>query len=125
MNSDANPLDLDLIHDVTGFAPAHDVDDPDKVEKLAADMGANGWQGAPLVVLRDYAQAVTGVHRLAAAEQAGIAVPAVDIEELLDVYGIDLWARCEELNGELWDALMVLVSELPADICDAYGLDLH
>lgn len=125
MSSDTNPLGLDLIDDVTGFAPAHDVDDPDKVEKLAADMKAHGWQGAPLVVHRDYAQAVTGVHRLAAAEQAGIAVPGVDIEELLDVYGIDLWARCEDLDGELWEALRVAVGDLPAEVRDTYGLDLH
>src|SRR5690606_3335380 len=125
MNNDANPLDLDLIHDVTGFAPAHDVDDPDKVEKLAADMGANGWQGAPLVVLRDYAQAVTGVHRLAAAEQAGIAVPGVDMEELLEACDLDLWATCEEQGGEMWRALVVLADEIPAEVRDAYGLDLH
>ena len=57
--------------------------------------------------------------------QAGIAVPGVDIEELLDVYGIDLWARCEELGGELWEALRVVVDDLPAEVRDTYGLDLH
>lgn len=121
----ANPLELDIIEDVTGYAPAHDVDDPRKVETLAADMQARGWKGAPIVVLRDYAQAVTGVHRLAAAERAGLAVPGVDIEELLDACGIDLWERRDDTDAELADVIRVLIAELPAEIRDTYGLDLH
>lgn len=125
MSSDANPLDLTVIDDVTGYAPAHDVDDPGKVEKLAAAMEEHGWQGAPIVVLRDYAQAITGVHRLAAAEQAGIAVPGVDIEELLDACGIDLWERRDDIDAELDEVIRVLIDELPAEVRETYGLDLH
>src|SRR5690606_36823427 len=47
MSSDTNPLGLDLIDAVTGFAPAHDVDDPDKAETLAADTQAHGRPRAP------------------------------------------------------------------------------
>lgn len=124
MSSDTNPLGLTIVGDVTGFVPPHDVTDPGKAEKLAVDMEAHGWQGAPIVVLRDYAQAITGVHRLAAAEQAGITVPGVDIEELLDACGIDLWERRDQ-HEDLWDALAALIDELPANVRDAYGLDLH
>jgi ParB-like chromosome segregation protein Spo0J len=125
MSSDANPLGLTVIDDVTGFVPAHAVTDPAKADKLAADMDAHGWQGAPIVVHRDYAQALTGVHRLAAADRAGIAVPGVDIEELLEACGLDLWAVREEQGGELEDAIRVLIDQLPTHVRDAYGLDLH
>jgi ParB-like chromosome segregation protein Spo0J len=127
MSSDTNPLGLDLIDDVTGYAPRHDVTDEDKADQLAADMAERGWQGAPLVVLRDYAQALTGVHRLAAAEKAGIAVPAVDAEELLAACGIDLWERRETdlADLELDEVLETLLSETTTEIQTAYGLDLR
>ena len=124
MSSDANPLDLPVF-DVTNFAPRHAVTASDKAEALAEDMKARGWQGAPLVVLRDYGQALTGVHRLAAAEQAGLdTVPGVDAEELLAACGIDLWERREDF-GDLDDALEALLAEVPAEIQAAYGIDLR
>jgi hypothetical protein len=125
MSSDINPFSLAVIDDVSGFAPAHEITDPAKAEALAADMEARGWQGAPVVVHRDYAQAITGVHRLAAAEQVGIAVPGVDVEELLEACDLDLWETCDELSGNLEDALRVLIGKLPAEVRDAYGLDPH
>jgi hypothetical protein len=64
-----NPLDLDIIDDVTGHAPPHNVTDPDKVQDLVASMR------------EDYA----------------------DLEE----------------------TLVALIAELPADVRDAYGLDMH
>jgi hypothetical protein len=120
----SNPLDLPVF-DVTGYAPRHEVTDPGKADALAADMKVHGWQGAPLIVLRDYARALTGVHRLAAAEVAELTeVPGVDAEELLAACGIDLWERREDY-GDLDDALEALLAEVPAKIRDAYGLDLR
>lgn len=121
---DTNPLGLPVF-DVTGYAPRHEVTDPAKAEALAQDMKANGWRGAPLVVLREYGQALTGVHRLAAAEQAGLGmVPGIDAEELLAACGIDLWERREDY-GDLNDALEALFGEVAADIQGVYGLDLR
>lgn len=125
MGNETNPLGLDLINDVTGYATPHDVTDEDKAEEIAADMAEHGWRGAPLVVLRDYARTLTGVHRLAAAEQAGVPVPGVNAEELFEACGIDLWERREEIDGDLDEVLRVLVAELPEDVRDAYGLDIH
>jgi hypothetical protein len=124
MSSDHNPLGLDVIDDVTGYAPRHEVTDPSKAEALAEDMRARGWHGAPVVVMRDYATALTGTHRLAAAEVAGIAVPGVDAEDLLAACGIDLWERREEFDL-LDEALETLLTEIPADVRDTYGIDLH
>lgn len=119
-----NPLDLPTF-DVSGYAPRHEVTDPGKAGALAADMKTRGWRGAPLVVLRDYAQALTGVHRLAAAALAGLdTVPGVDAEELLAACGIDLWERREEFDL-LDDALEALLGSLPAEIQAAYGIDLR
>lgn len=122
-----NPLGLPVIDDVTGFAALHEVTAPEQVGQLAADMADCGWRGAPLVVRRDHALLVTGVHRQAAAQHAGIAVPGVDLEELLDACGIDLWARDEELGGLGWDLTLVelINNEIPGDVVEAYGLDLH
>lgn len=124
MGVGTNPLGLDITDDVTGYAAPHAVTDGDKVEKLAADMAERGWNGAPLVVLNEYAQAVTGVHRLAAAEQVGIPVPGVDAEELLAACGIDLWERREDY-ADLDETLVALIAELPDHIRATYGLDLH
>lgn len=119
-----NPLDLPVVN-AAGFAPRHEVTDEDKAATIARDMQEHGWQGAPLVVLADYAQALTGVHRLAAAEEAGLTeVPAVELEDLLAAHGIDLWERREEF-GDLDDAIEHLAAELPQDVQDAYGLDLR
>lgn len=120
-----NPLGLNLIEDVTAYAPAHDITDEDKAEALANAMREHGWQGAPIVVLSDYARAITGVHRLAAAEGAEIAAPGVDLEELLEACGIDLWERSAEMDTDIDQVVRVLVTELPADVRDAYGLDIH
>lgn len=122
-----NPLGLPLIDDVAGYAPRHEVTDPDKADDLAKDMAARGWQGAPLVVHRDYVQALTGVHRLAAAEEAEIAVPGVDVEELLAACDIDLWERRDSdlADLDLDEVLETLLAELPADVQTAYGIDLR
>nr|DAH83536.1 MAG TPA: crystallin beta/gamma motif-containing protein [Caudoviricetes sp.] len=55
----------------------------EKVNKLADSIEQNGWQGPPLLVIRnnsgDYA--LTGSHRIAAAIQADEEIPAVVIED--------------------------------------------
>lgn len=121
----ANPLALSLIEDVTGYAAPHDVTDEGKVEALVTAMRQHGWQGAPIVVLPDYARALTGAHRLPAAEQAGIIVPGVDAEALFAECGIDLWERAEETDADLDDVLIAVIAELPAEVRNTYGLDLH
>ena len=119
-----NPLNLD-IHDATNYAPRHDVYDPTKRDHIAADMTTNGWHGAPIVADTDTARAITGSHRISAANRAGVAIPAVDLTDLARACGIDPWEYIAD-NGysDLEDALPHLCAELPADVRDAYGLDI-
>jgi ParB-like chromosome segregation protein Spo0J len=106
-----NPLGLDPI-DTTGYAPLHEVRDDDHRDTIAADMRKHGWNGAPLVVLPDYALSLTGVHRRAAAELAELEeIPGVSLEDIFDACGLDM--------GEL-----INDSEEYAN-ASSYGLDQH
>jgi hypothetical protein len=117
-----NPLGLDL-HDGTHYAPRHEVYDPAKRDQLAADMTATGWQGAPIVADAETAQAITGSHRVSAANLAEIEIPAVDLADLTQACGIDLWEFVADY-ADLEDALPHLCAALPADVREAYGLDI-
>ena len=74
--------------------PVNQVSDPQKFDYLAKEFSANGWNGRPIVVVKDGETyyAVTGSHRIFAAQDAGIDVEAVVLEyneflqELLDAY---------------------------------------
>ncbi|HEY3483595.1 MAG TPA: hypothetical protein VGL02_32410 [Streptomyces sp.] len=66
-------------------------------KKLVQEFKTTGWDGAPLVMLfRDHYDppgkplAITGSHRLAAAEEAGVTVPCVGIATLFEKRGLDL-----------------------------------
>lgn len=87
---------------------AHKVRDWGKVEALATSMAANGWQGAPIVLLDD-TQAMTGVHRLAACAQAEIEPETVLLDDLLT----------EEQRAELAEVLASL------DSCDSRDLAIE
>ncbi|MGW4425795.1 hypothetical protein [Streptosporangium sp. NPDC004631] len=117
-----NPLGLDL-HDGTGYAPRHEVRNTLHMETIAADMTRDGWTGAPIVGRVDWAQAITGSHRIPAAALAGVDVPVVDIFDLADATGIDLDDLIATYGG-LEEALPAFCAEVPADIAEAYGLDI-
>jgi hypothetical protein len=118
-----NPLNLDL-HDGTNYTPRHEVRDQAHRDRIAAGMTAHGWVGAPIVADTECWQAITGSHRLNAAQATGINVPAVDIFDLADACGIDL---CDliAVHLTLEDALPHFCDSLPSDIRDAYGMDIH
>ncbi|MEU0236727.1 ParB N-terminal domain-containing protein [Nocardiopsis sp. NPDC006198] len=118
-----NPLGLDTI-DATGYITGqHDLD-ADHVNEIAASMETDGWQGAPLVVLGDYARAYTGTHRLAAAEQAGLdEVPAVELADLFQACNLDLWEICDGQGLSVLEDRPQIVELLPADVRSAYGLE--
>lgn len=52
-------------YEILSFAPVNDVY-AEKVEKIAANIKANGWNGAPVLVMASMAMMITGSHRLAA-----------------------------------------------------------
>ncbi len=110
--------------------PLHDDVDDAKVAELTAGMHMHGWQGAPLVyAIAAYGnRALTGSHRRAAAQAAGIDIPVVDIEELMAAHGRDWQALVtEHCSASTWDpvynAACDLREHLPADVADHYGLD--
>ena len=65
----------------------HEVKDTDKLNSLVTSM-ANGWTGRDILAVDcgDYLQALTGSHRIAAANEVGIEIPVmvIDINELCD-----------------------------------------
>jgi hypothetical protein len=111
--------------------PLHGVEDQAKYEALVASMTARGWVGPPVVVVeREEAipLAITGSHRLAAAEFVDIEAPTVEFRALFEAAGIDYDTTIGEyLEGgfDLYDAIVRVADKLPADITDHYGLDAH
>lgn len=69
------------------YETAHEVMDEAKVEVIAESMRENGWQGTPVVVW-DNLQ-ITGVHRAAAAELAGIEIETIDLADVFVEDGAD------------------------------------
>lgn len=91
------------------------------VETLAASMREHGWIGQPVVVWGD--MLITGTHRQAAAKVAEIAMPVI---ELADVVGADeldrLIAEWGEPLGGWYDVVDAVLSRLPAETIDAWGI---
>lgn len=101
------------------YQPIHQVEDQDKLAALVASMTESGWVGAPIVV--DGEQAITGSHRLAAAQIAEIEIETVELADLFADAEIDLHETAYELNYDL----VAIVNQLPASVRAEYGIDLH
>lgn len=110
--------------------PYHEVHDYKLMKKLMESLEANGWVGAPLVVWEgEYL--ITGAHRYAAAMELGWDESDIPTIELADVFaeaGLDF----EQLHAEYGyptideHALLVeLLNELPEEVREKYGIDLH
>jgi ParB-like chromosome segregation protein Spo0J len=118
--------------------PLHEPDDTDKVADLTAAMTADGWTGAPVIVIdgvdRGWGagdpQAITGSHRIAAARAAGIDIPTVNFRDVLVEYGFTLAQLDEEYGVDPdddthYEAVRRLDEHLPAEAVEYYGLDAH
>lgn len=118
-----NPLNLDLI-DAAGYVTGqYDLDD-DHVTEIADSMRVDGWQGAPLVVLPDYARAYSGTHRLAAATEAELdEIPAVSLSSIFEAHGLDLDEVAADNGLSVLDDRAEVLAHLPQSTLDAYGLD--
>ena len=120
-----NPLNLTII-DATGYTTGGNWDfyEQDHIDEIADSMRRHGWQGAPLVVLPDYAVSYTGTHRLRAAQAAELdEVPAVDLAELFTACGLDLTEICDEYDLGLLSDRMEIVDHLPEDVRITYTLN--
>lgn len=117
----------------------NDVDDHGKYASLVESMSSHGWQGAPVVVIPgvDHGwgegdpHAVTGSHRIAAAREAGIDVPTVQLDDILHEHGTSL-AELDEAYGvdpqedpSHMEAVRRLDEVLPSEVVDFFGFDAH
>jgi hypothetical protein len=78
---------------ITTIVPFHEVRDKEKLETLTHNMKENGWQGRPIVGfdIGDEFRAITGSHRLTAADAAGIEeieVACIEYGTMFEDYGI-------------------------------------
>ncbi|MER6830916.1 hypothetical protein ABT352_33320 [Streptosporangium sp. NPDC000563] len=126
-----NPLTLD-IEWRGGINPLHEAFDASRVATLTASMEANGWDGPPIVcdrALRNAGQdqAYTGSHRIEAwtdvQDDTQAPMPCAYIEDICDRHNIDWSALLDDADGNGYDAVMAAILLLPADVCEAYGLD--
>lgn len=118
-----NPLNLNLI-DATGYITGQPDLDQQHVDNITNNMRAHGWQGAPLVVLPDYARAYSGTHRIAAAEAAELdEIPAVTLADLFEAAGLDLNTITDENDLSILNDRAEILDHLPDGIRAAYGLD--
>lgn len=106
----------------------HNVDDAMKVAEIATSLRANGWTGAPIVVWGE-SDALTGTHRLAACEVAGIEPETITLEEVFAEDDAD-WNEAMRLYNEGTTGIVgidiVPALNLLSDATRAkYGIDLH
>jgi hypothetical protein len=126
-----NPLNLP-VEWRDQVTPPHEAGDMGKSDALMDSMAERGWDGPPIVAdreLRDAGQdrAYTGSHRIAAwfdAHDDYTPLPCVYIEDLCEALGIDWGALMEDAGGDSWEAATALCYRLPADVREAYGLDV-
>lgn len=128
-----NPLGLEVTW-VCGITPPHEVTDEAKLLALTEAMDRDGWVGAPIVADRELNacgqdRAYTGSHRIEAwswtdAGDEGAPIPCVFIKDIAERYGIDWDALMDAHDGDSWQAAAELCYALPADVRDAYGLDV-
>lgn len=96
--------------EIIGFAPINDVD-AEKVAEIAANIKANGWKGAPVLVMASMAQMVTGSHRLAALQM-------IDAEANQAVIDGD-YDAADALDAILNADVAVEVDDIVNDYCEA------
>jgi hypothetical protein len=114
------------------YEPYHGVHDEDKLATLIGNMVLNGWQGAPVVADGDCL--ITGSHRWHAVKQIERMYEAdkTDTEVLLHVVDIrDIYPEFDDLMDEFDNPVVgepmyaMAIDSLPADIRDAYGIDMQ
>lgn len=98
--------------DIMCYAPINDTD-PEKVREIAESIKANGWQGAPILVVEGHGQLVTGSHRMAALNliQDETWMDLDELGEIAETVDDIVEAWCEENDASL--------DELPYDNLEA------
>ncbi len=118
LRSEIARIEADLIteddnidpHDIE---PPHEVRDEQKKDAIVKSMKINGWQGRPILVQQNYNgnQAITGSHRIAAAQEVGLeSIPVVFLGgDELSEDDWDKWYGC----SDDYDRLVWIKEHLP------------
>jgi len=104
--------------------PRHEVKDQEKVASIALSMEANGYIGAPVVLLGSIQ--VTGVHRRAAwlmLERGLTELPCVDLFDLCPELEQEWEEICEDAMDVGEREVQTILSMVPADIAEQYGIE--
>lgn len=111
--------------------PLHAVTDETKVKGIIASIEANGWVGVPLVFVGD-GELITGAHRFEAMRRLGLEgeIPVIELAEIFAEAGLDLDEIAAEYDNpnvdESYDDFQYMVNhELPYEILNRYGIDIH
>lgn len=109
--------------------PYHEVRDAEHLRALIDSIAANGWQGAPLVVM-DRVNLMTGSHRYAATQALGWDdddVPTIELADIFADAGLDLDATMaiEDCDGVDSANLAHVTNALPAAVREQYGIDIN
>ena len=106
----------------------HEIRDNEKVNAIAESMEQGGWTGYPLLVIvrGDESLALTGVHRIAAAEKAGIELETYEIDEPVLGNDDDINRLWEDLGDAIDDhnRLNALVALNDAGEIDDYAVEI-
>lgn len=112
------------------MVPYHEIRDHVHLARLVESLAKHGWIGAPLVIW-DGEYLITGAHRYAAAMELGWSerdIPTIELANVFAEAGLDF----TELHREYGEPtisdhgiLVALVNELPKEIREKYGIDLH
>lgn len=99
--------------------PPHEVKDQAKFRRLVESMSAHGWEGRPLLGIEEeggWIQLLTGSHRFAAAQEAGIDIP------ISVIAGADArFVRDNDYNGARFmdpESLGQLIGEVDTEAAD-------
>ena len=108
---------------INQIIPFHEVRDQEKLEALAQSMKENGWQGRNIVgfYIGGEFRAITGSHRLPAAEAAGfeeIDVECVEYGTMFEDYDI----TTDDLKDP--DQIYRLLNEYDEDAAELYSQDV-
>ena len=103
----------------------HEIIDRDKVDQISNNMARDGWAGHPILVMDmgNEMLALTGVHRIAAAEEAGIEPYVHYIEGEINSDVPELWEALGDAIDD--DARLAALRDLnDAGKIDDYALEI-
>lgn len=110
MNVDTLGFDVDVQSvRASGIIPFHGVASEARYETIKKSLEDDGWDGTPIVFYDDVDKlALGGAHRIAAARELGMDIPAIEIGDLIRAAGEALTDYDIESRDDAIEALGVV-----------------